>query len=72
MIKRAFILFSVASVIVAAGFGIARGLRAAISALADVEDSAVPTTTVRRADVSIEVTARGELQGGGARGAGHA
>lgn len=67
MIKRTIILLIVASSIVAAGFGIARGLRAAISALADVDNGAVPTTAVRRADVNIEVTARGELQGGGAR-----
>ena len=67
MIKRTLVLLIVASAIVASGFGIAKGLRAAISALADVDDGAVPTTAVRRADVNIEVTARGELQGGGAR-----
>ena len=67
MIKRTIVLLIVAGAIVASGFGIATGLRAAISALADVDDGAVPTTAVRRADVNIEVTARGELQGGGAR-----
>jgi HlyD family secretion protein len=67
MIKRTIILLMAATAIVAAGFGIARGLRAAIGALAEVDDGAVPTTAVRRADVNIEVTARGELQGGGAR-----
>src|ERR1700741_1428074 len=67
MIRRTIILLVGASPIVAAGFGTARGLRAVISALADVDNGAVPTTAVRRADVHIEVTARGELQGGGAR-----
>ena len=67
MIKRTIILLIAATAIVAAGFGIARGLRAAISALAEVDDGVVPTTAVRRAHVNIEVTARGELQGGGAR-----
>ena len=67
MIKRTIILLIAATAIVAAGFGIARGLRAAIRALAEVDDGVVPTTAVRRAHVNIEVTARGELQGGGAR-----
>jgi biotin carboxyl carrier protein len=56
----------VAGSIVAAGFGVARGLRAGIEALAEGGDTAVPTTKVRRTDVVIEVSSRGELQGGGA------
>jgi multidrug resistance efflux pump len=67
MIKRTVALLVVAAAIVAAGYGVSRGLRATFDALADAGDGDVPTTVVRRADVAITVTARGELQGGGAR-----
>jgi HlyD family secretion protein len=67
MIRRTIVLILVAGAIIAAGFGIGRGMRAAVNALAEDDDGNVPTTTVRRTDVAIEVTARGELQGGGAR-----
>lgn len=67
MITRTIGLLVLAGAIVGAGFGISRGLRAAIDALAETAERDVPTTVVRRADVAITVTARGELQGGGAR-----
>jgi multidrug resistance efflux pump len=35
--------------------------------LSEDDETNVPTTTVRRSDVAIEVSVRGELQGGGAR-----
>lgn len=66
MIKKTIVLFAVAGAVVAAGFGVARGLRAGIEALAEAGETAVPTTKVRRADVVIDVSSRGELQGGGA------
>ena len=39
----------------------------AVNTLSEDDESNVPTTTVRQTDVAIEVSARGELQGGGAR-----
>jgi hypothetical protein len=67
VIRQTIVLIVVAASIVAAGFGIGRGMRAAADRLSQDDDGRVPTTTVRRTDVAIEVTARGELQGGGAR-----
>jgi RND family efflux transporter MFP subunit len=66
MIRRTIGLLVLAGAIIGAGFGIARGLRAVIDATSDASEGEVPTTMVRRADVAISVTARGELQGGGA------
>ena len=60
-------LLALAGAIIAAGFGIGRGLRVTVATLAEPGDGSVPTTTVRRSDVAIEVSTRGELQGGGAR-----
>jgi len=42
-------------------------MRVAVDTLSEDETGSVPTTTVRRTDVGLEVTTRGELQGGGAR-----
>jgi biotin carboxyl carrier protein len=67
MIRRTVGLLALAAAIVGAGFGISRGLRAAIDVLSEADAADVPTTVVRRGDVSIAVSARGELQGGGAR-----
>jgi RND family efflux transporter MFP subunit len=67
MIRKSILLVALSASIVAAGYGIARGLRATFDALAATEEGDVPTTVVRRADVAITVTSRGELQGGGAR-----
>jgi hypothetical protein len=67
MIVRTLALIAVAGAIIAAGFGVGRGLRVAVNTLSEDDDGSVPTSTVRRADVAIEVSARGELQGGGAR-----
>jgi RND family efflux transporter MFP subunit len=67
MIKRTIGLTAVAIVVAGAGFGLSRGFRAAVDALADSSEGDVPTTIVRRGDVAITVSARGELQGGGAR-----
>jgi hypothetical protein len=67
MIARTIVLLAVSAAIIAAGFGVGRGLRVVVDTLSENDDGAVPTTTVRRTDVAIEVTARGELQGGGAR-----
>ena len=67
MIRRTIGLLALAGAIIAAGFGIGRGLRVTVATLAEPGDGNVPTTTVRRSDVAIEVTTRGELQGGGAR-----
>ena len=65
MIRKTIGLTVVAAAIVAAGFGVSRGIRAMIEATTQTEGE-IPTTTVRRGDVSITVTTRGELQGGGA------
>ena len=67
MIRRTIGLLALAGAIIAAGFGIGRGLRVTVATLSEPGDGNVPTTTVRRSDVAIEVTTRGELQGGGAR-----
>lgn len=67
MIARTIALLAVAGAIIAAGFGVGRGMRVAVETLSEDDDGSVPTTTVRRTDVAIEVSARGELQGGGAR-----
>jgi HlyD family secretion protein len=67
MIARTIALLAVAGAIIAAGFGVGRGMRVAVDTLSEDDDGSVPTTTVRRTDVAIEVSARGELQGGGAR-----
>ena len=64
--KRTIGLLVVAGAIVGAGFGVSRGLRALIEATAEAGDVGVPTTTVRKGEVAITVSARGELQGGGA------
>jgi RND family efflux transporter MFP subunit len=65
VIRKSVGLALVAAAIIGAGFGISRGLRAAMDAMA-ARETDVPTTLVRRGDVAIAVTARGELQGGGA------
>jgi HlyD family secretion protein len=67
MIARTIALLAVAGAIIAAGFGVGRGMRVAVDTLSEEDNGSVPTTTVRRTDVAIEVSARGELQGGGAR-----
>ena len=67
MIRRTIVLVALSGAIIAAGFGGGRGLRVAMNALAKNGDSTVPTTTVRRTGVAIEVSTRGELQGGGSR-----
>jgi HlyD family secretion protein len=67
MIRRVIALVALSGAIIAAGYGGGRGLRSAMNALSESGDTAVPTTTVRRAGVAIEVSARGELQGGGSR-----
>lgn len=67
MIGRTIGLLALAAAIIGAGFGISRGLRATVDALAGAGEGDVPTTVVRREDVAITVSARGELQGGGAR-----
>jgi hypothetical protein len=67
MIARTIALLAVAGAIIAGGYGVGRGMRVAVDALSEDDDGSVPTTTVRRTDVAIEVSARGELQGGGAR-----
>lgn len=67
MILRTIALLAVSATIIAAGYGVGRGMRVAVDTLSEDHDGSVPTTTVRRTDVAIEVSARGELQGGGAR-----
>lgn len=67
MIRRVIGLIALAAAIIAAGYGIARGARAVIDATAAVNEGVVPTTQVKRSAVVITVSARGELQGGGAR-----
>jgi HlyD family secretion protein len=67
MIARTIALLAVAGAIIAGGYGVGRGMRVAVDTLSEDDDGRVPTTTVRRTDVAIEVSARGELQGGGAR-----
>ena len=66
MIGRTMLLLLVSGAIIGAGFGVSRGLRAVIEATADAGEGEMPTTTVRRGNVAITVSARGELQGGGA------
>ena len=67
MIRRAIGLAALSGAIIAAGFGAGRGMRVAMKALDEKGDSTVPTTIVRRTGVAIEVSTRGELQGGGSR-----
>src|SRR5262245_20728036 len=67
MIVKSIALLAVAGAIIAAGFGVGRGMRLAVDTLSETDDGSVPTTTVRRTDVAIEVSPGGELQGGGAR-----
>ena len=67
MIRQVIGLLALAGVVAGAGFGISRGLRATVDALSEAAEGDVPTTIVRRGTVAIAVTARGELQGGGAR-----
>ena len=67
MIRRAIGLAALSGAIIAAGFGAGRGMRVAMKALDEKDDSTVPTTIVRRTGVAIEVSTRGELQGGGSR-----
>jgi len=67
VIRRTIGLLTLSGAIIAAGYGAGRGLRTAVAAIDTGRDDRVPTTSVRRADVAIEVSSRGELQGGGAR-----
>ena len=64
-IKRTLALAALSAAIIGAGLGISRGLRAVIDATAGADEGEVPTTPVRRSDVAITVTTRGDLQGGG-------
>ncbi len=66
LIRQALVLGLAAVAIVGAGVGISRGIRGIIEATAIDDDASVPTTTVRRGNVTVTVPARGELQGGGA------
>jgi RND family efflux transporter MFP subunit len=65
MIRRIVALAALSAAIIGAGYGIARGLRAVVDAMAAPGEGRVPTTIVRRSDVEISVTTRGELQGSG-------
>lgn len=67
MIRKTIGLLALSAAIIATGYGVGRGLRVAATAFDQSDVASVPTSTVRRANVGIEVTARGELQGGGAR-----
>jgi hypothetical protein len=67
MIRKTIALLVISGAIIGGGVAVGRGLRAAVTAFDQAGEAAVPTSTVRRADVAIEVSARGELQGGGAR-----
>jgi hypothetical protein len=58
MIRKAIGLAALSGAIIAAGFGVGRGLRAAVNAFAQASEANVPTSTVRRTDVAIEVSAR--------------
>ena len=64
-LKRTLALAALSAGIIGAGLGISRGLRAVIDATAGADEGEVPTTSVRRSDVAITVTTRGDLQGGG-------
>jgi HlyD family secretion protein len=67
MIAKTIALLVVSAAIIAGGYGIGRGMRVAVDTLSEDDNGSVPTTTVRRSDVHIEVSTRGELQGGGAK-----
>jgi multidrug resistance efflux pump len=67
MIAKTIALLVVSGAIIAGGYGVGRGMRVAVDTLSEDDNGSVPTTTVRRTDVAIEVSTRGELQGGGAR-----
>jgi len=67
MIVKTIALLVVSAAIIAAGYGVGRGMRVAVDTLSEDDKGGVPTTTVRRTDVHIEVSTRGELQGGGAK-----
>ena len=65
MIRTAGLLVVAVGLILGAGAGLSRAVRAVIESTAALDESQVPTTTVRRGDVTITVPAAGELQGGG-------
>ena len=67
MIVKTIALLVVSAAIIAGGYGVGRGMRVAVNTLSEDDNGSVPTTTVRRSDVHIEVSTRGELQGGGAK-----
>lgn len=67
MIRKTIGLAVAAATIVAAGYAIPRGVRAAMETLSEPDEREVPTASVRRGNVDITVTARGELQGSGAK-----
>jgi RND family efflux transporter, MFP subunit len=67
MIAKTIALLVVSAAIIAGGYGVGRGMRVAVDTLSQDDNGSVPTTTVRRTDVHIEVSTRGELQGGGAK-----
>ena len=67
MIAKTIALLVVSGAIIAGGYGVGRGMRVAVDTLSEDDNGSVPTTTVRRTDVAIEVSTRGELQGGGAK-----
>ena len=67
MIRKTLLLILASGAIIGAGYGGGRLARIAVDSLVEEEQTRVPTTTVRRSDVAIEVSTRGELQGGGAR-----
>jgi hypothetical protein len=67
MIAKTIALLVVSAAIIAGGYGVGRGMRVAVDTLSEDDNGSVPTTTVRRTDVHIEVSTRGELQGGGAK-----
>ena len=67
MIVKTIALLVVSAAIIAGGYGVGRGMRVAVNTLSEDDNGSVPTTTVRRTDVHIEVSTRGELQGGGAK-----
>lgn len=62
-LKRVIGLVVVSAAIIGAGFGVSRLVRSIIQATAETS-AEIPTSRVRRGDIEITVTAKGDLQGG--------
>lgn len=63
LMRRVAGLVLLSAAIIGAGFGVSRLVRGAIEATAETSTE-IPTSRVRRGDITITVSAKGDLQGG--------